>query len=284
MNFTYLKYFFDAVRLGGITLSAKANFVTQSAISQGIKKLEGTLKRQLITHKRNNIKLTREGELLFQSCKELFLKFEELNNLFENEQKIYRGKVEFACFYSVAVSLLPDAIAKFHKFAPEVTPVFVTGGPDIVKDALKKGKVEFGILMDQSDLFAYDHEVIRSGYFKVYESVSRLKDAPIENCIFAQPMPEVHTIKSAFKKNYGKDLATHLEVTSWEVAVNLVISNVGVSFFPDYLAEVPYREKLIRESNLTYDPIPYSLYAVKPKNELLSKNAQLFLQCLKVKR
>lgn len=40
LNLTYLKYFFDAVELGSLTASAKANFVTQSAISQGIIKLE----------------------------------------------------------------------------------------------------------------------------------------------------------------------------------------------------------------------------------------------------
>lgn len=281
MNLTYLKYFFDAVRLGGITVSAKANFVTQSAVSQGIKKLEASLKKQLITHKRNRIKLTREGELLFGSSRDLFRQFEELNNLFEKDQTTYRGKVEFACFYSVAVSLLPAALAKFQKIAPQVRPTFITGGPEIVEDALKRGKVEFGILMDHGDLFAYDRELIHRGHFKIYESVKRSLKDPIQNCIFAKPMPEVYALKSSFKKNYGRELISHLDVTSWEVAVNLVMSNVGVGFFPDYLAEVPYRKKLLRESNLAYDPIPYSLYAVVPKGEILSKNAKLLLECLK---
>lgn len=70
-----------------------------------------------------------------------------------------------------------------------------------------------------------------------------------------------------------------MQISSWEVIVNLVLSDVGVGLIPDYLARAPYRQKLLRPSKIIYDPVPYSLYAIYPKGEELSKNARAFLTC-----
>ena len=53
----YLKYFIDAAESNSVSESAKKNFVTQSCVSQGIKKLEQTLKVDLTMHLRNRFKL-----------------------------------------------------------------------------------------------------------------------------------------------------------------------------------------------------------------------------------
>jgi len=219
---------------------------------------------------------------LFASCKQLFRYVDDIHTSFAEGDKTYKGKVEFACYYSFAVSFLPKPLAKFQQLAPKVTAKFLTGPHDYVKSVLKEGKVEFGILMDASnDLAPYDCEPIHSGFFGVYESIERNPKEPIDRCIFTQTNTEVQTIKNAYKNNYKKELQTHMEVSSWEVLVNLIISNVGVGLFPDYLANVPYRKKYLRLSRLKYDPIPYTLFAVIPKGEELSKNALLLLNCLK---
>ena len=280
-NLTYLKYFFDAIVKGGITASAKENFVTQSAVSQGIIKLENHFKRKLLTHKRNSIKLTPEGEMLFASAKQLFRYIGEINDTFVEGDHAYKGKVEFASYYSIVVSLLPRPLAKFQKIAPNVATKFITGRHEIVRDAIKKGSVEFGILMDSEELSAFDCELVHSGYFHVYESSDRPINEPVTKCIFTDPHPEVFSLKKSFKKNYGKELHTHMEVGSWEVIANLVISNVGVGLFPDYLAHVPYRQAFLRQSQIEHDPIPYNLFAVAPKGEELSKNAKLLVECIR---
>ena len=42
-NVNHLKFFFDAASLGSVSKAAKKNYVSQSAISQGIKNLENVL-------------------------------------------------------------------------------------------------------------------------------------------------------------------------------------------------------------------------------------------------
>lgn len=281
LNLTYLKYFYDAARYESITASAKENFVTQSAISQGIMKLENFFQKKLLTHRRNSIKVTPEGQILFESSKRIFRCVDEVKGSLDSMHTTYTGKVEFACYHSVAVSLLPKPLAKFQELAPQVKPSFLIGRPELIMNWLKQGKVELGILSDNQDLISFDHESLYSGFFGVYQSKERPLKKPIDKCIFTESGPEIYSLKESYRKNYGKELESQMEVSSWEVLVNLVLANMGVGLFPDYLAKVPYREPLLRLCKLKYDPIPYSLYAVFPKGEELSKNAQLLLKCFK---
>ncbi len=59
LNLIYLKYFCDAVKHGSVSGSARENFVSQSAISQGIIQLEKSLGKELMTHQANRFKPTR---------------------------------------------------------------------------------------------------------------------------------------------------------------------------------------------------------------------------------
>jgi len=61
LNLTYLKFFHDAALSGSVSESAKRNFVTQSAISQAISKLEEDLGVSLCQHKKQKFKLTEAG-------------------------------------------------------------------------------------------------------------------------------------------------------------------------------------------------------------------------------
>ncbi|WP_232086084.1 LysR family transcriptional regulator [Candidatus Protochlamydia amoebophila] len=60
-------------RQKSISKAAKENFVSQSAISQAIHKLEITLGKQLITHEKKRFQLKIDGLLLLDKCKQIFL-------------------------------------------------------------------------------------------------------------------------------------------------------------------------------------------------------------------
>src|SRR5271163_2451995 len=96
-NITFLCYFFSAGQAKSISKAAKENFVSQSAISQAISKLEIALEKQLITHEKNRFQLTADGLLLLEKCKELFTVFSEMEDAFNEAEGIFKGKLTFAC-------------------------------------------------------------------------------------------------------------------------------------------------------------------------------------------
>ena len=74
-NIHFLKYFYSAGKHLSMSKAAAENFVTQSAISQGIHKLELELGIQLISSRKNKLELTSDGELLLDKCENIFSLF-----------------------------------------------------------------------------------------------------------------------------------------------------------------------------------------------------------------
>ena len=90
-NLTFLRYFLSAAQSKSISKAAKENFVSQSAISQAIRKLETALSKQLITHEQNRFQLTADGELLLEKSKEVFTIFSEIEDSFNDSLTLRTG-------------------------------------------------------------------------------------------------------------------------------------------------------------------------------------------------
>lgn len=118
MNLFFIKYFYDTVKLKSVTAAANANHVTQSAISQGIAQLEKSLSVSLLTHKRNSIKVTTEGETLFQWSRTMLREIEDLKSRLKANQNEYVGRLSFACSHSdLFFRGLDFVLIKNHKAA-----------------------------------------------------------------------------------------------------------------------------------------------------------------------
>ena len=275
LSLLQIRYFYDTVRLKSVSQAAKFNCVTQSAVSQGIFKLEKLLKIQLLTHCRNKIKVTAKGEQFFQHCQTVIQSMKELEHAVFDASNEYFGQITFACSHSIAQSILNKVFQQFKAQAPQVYVKMLLGHTGIIKEWIKQGRVEFGLILDNDDLMMLDCETLYSGNFTVFQSIDRDESIPID-CIFPEPRAEIFTIKKYFHDRYKKELKTSLEVNSWEVIANLVEMDIGFGFFPDYLMLNPMRRQLIKPCHLDISPIPYQLMLALPKNEQLSRNGQLF--------
>ena len=85
MDIHHLKIFFEACNEKSFTKAAKKLFISQSAVSIQIKKLEYTLGLQLIERNSKNFKLTFAGKELFKMSQDVFEKISRM----ENEMKKY---------------------------------------------------------------------------------------------------------------------------------------------------------------------------------------------------
>src|SRR5574338_1136819 len=172
INLTYLKYFCDAIKLGSVSASARANFVTQSAISQGIAKLERDLNTTLITHQQNRFKATHEGHIVFEQSKEIFNK---ITTIQENLSDDSIGRLEFACTHSFALGMLPEKLKQLQKIAPKLQINFRLGHTDKIKEWLKLGVIDFGICIDNEDFSGFDCSKLYEGKHQLYAD-KRLKN------------------------------------------------------------------------------------------------------------
>lgn len=277
MNLYFLKYFHDTVKLKSVTEAACVNHVTQSAISQGIHQLEKTLGVSLLTHRRNAIQVTSEGDAVFEWSCSILRQVDYFKSSLKASPNEFSGQLTFACSHSLALSMLPELLAKLQKQAPLVVPKVIFGHTGLIKTWIKQGEVEFGLVLDNDDLSSFSLEPIYSGAFRFFQSYSRPKNQPITSCIFPPARAEVHLIKQLFLKKFGFDIRTEMEICSWEVISRLIGMTTSVGFIPDYVAFCSDKRDQICRSDIDIN-IPYSLYAAYPQGEELSRNAKLFLE------
>lgn len=76
MDLNQLKTFYHLVQTKNYSKCAKRLFVTQSAVSHAIRKLETGLDKKLIQRNGSEFALSSEGELLFESCERIFSELE----------------------------------------------------------------------------------------------------------------------------------------------------------------------------------------------------------------
>ncbi len=66
INLEYYKMFYYVAKLKSITLAAEELFISQPAVSQGIKQLEGSIGGNLFFRTSKGVSLTPEGEVLYK--------------------------------------------------------------------------------------------------------------------------------------------------------------------------------------------------------------------------
>lgn len=146
INLEYYKIFYYVAKYGGITLAAEKLSISQPAVSQAVKHLEGELGCTLFVRTSKGVRLTKEGEMLFSYVGrgyETILagekKLAEMLNLEQGELCVGASDMTLQ-FY-----LLPY-LEQFHERYPGIR-VTVTNAPTPETLAhLGDGRIDFGIV------------------------------------------------------------------------------------------------------------------------------------------
>jgi DNA-binding transcriptional LysR family regulator len=271
LNLLYLKYFYDAVRSGSISQSARFNHVSQSAVSQGIIKLEVGLNTTLISHQPNRFRLTEDGKKLFESSKKIF------RAITQSEEELSQNKevtLTFACTHSFALCCLSPYIQKAKVHLPHIRFNIRLGQYFAIKEMIRKGVVDFGILVDNDDLTSFDCYKIMQGQYRLWVSKEIKNERALHFLLDNEERKETNLLKANYKSLFKKELPVLMEVSSWAVCMQLVQKGLGVGLAPDYVAHDTHAIKPVFSK---LNPGSYTLYAVFEKNNTPSCHAQAFL-------
>lgn len=272
-NLVNLKYFFDVVKTGSFAESAKYNHVSQSAISQAVGKLEGALQCQLFSHQPGRCKATEKGMQLFEEACELFQQLQRIENCITEQEG---GSITFACTHSFAIGLLPEYLKQTRKIFPQLKVNFQLGHYCDIKEWLKKGIIDFGILIDNDDLSLFDCKKIHQGHFLLYAAKQHKDISSLGFLLDSDVRKETNLLKQYFLEKYKKELPVMMEISSWEVIANLTEAGLGIGLFPDYVARKRKSRLKIVFSELK--PTSYTIYAIFKKNKSQNPNALKFCE------
>lgn len=273
-NISFLRYFYAAAKNGSMSKAAEKTFVTQSAISQGISKLEIELGKQLITHSRNSFQLTTDGKILLEKCEEIFSLISELEDIFNEEHGQYKGKLVLATSYSFGISLLPAFYKKLFDRYPEVQPILKLGHTGLIREFVRKGEVDFGIVLVNEDLPGFDSQEIFHGEYRLYQAKKSNK-TKINRLIISEDKREDNLLVDYLRKS-NTLLPPIMEALSWQVIAGMVEQGLGIGFLPDYVANTHH----LKPFDYKIPKIPYRIMAISRKNKELTRNAKMFIHLM----
>lgn len=147
--FAFVRYY------GGVGAAAKHLHVTQSAVSQSLKKLELELGTLLFTRLHKELVPTREGEALFALVWPFLERLEGgVTELLRGQEGPW-GKLRVGAPVEFGQGTLPAIFAAFRAAHPEVFFTLELGHPTVLLPALREGRLDFCF----ADIFAHKWEL-----------------------------------------------------------------------------------------------------------------------------
>ena len=288
-NLEYYRTFLMTANLLSFTKAANALYLTQSAVSQTIKKLENELSCVLFDRTPHGLKLTKEGELLYGHVKKAF---EELK---AGENRIIEGKgareLKIGATETSLRYILPPVIKEYKEIEQETFITF--SGSTTLKtcEYLETGEIELAVLIDPlPEGYSFLLEEIgtmqdvcaaASDYeIRTEESLtmSELSDYPL---ITVSPENNVRRFYDSLFAEKGAIPAPSYVVKSTGLILPLVQSGLGIGIIPEsYVREGIEKGEL--KQIMTKETFPErKIYAAVRSGARLSEQAGIFLELLK---
>lgn len=140
------RVFSNLVETRSFSKAARMNSITQSAVSQQLKTMERHFKVLIVDRSQKQFRLTREGQKLYDSAKDILHRYEKLNCELLEMKKVISGNIHIATIYSIGLHELPPYIKRFLQKYPSVNVRVEYRRSNLVYDDIMHNAVDLGLV------------------------------------------------------------------------------------------------------------------------------------------
>lgn len=238
-----LRAFCFAARTGSISLAAEELFLSQPSVTLQIQALEREMDITLFERRGPNIKLTPEGEILYQLADPLVEGIDKLQESFAAHYgKLESGELNIAAGESTILYILPEPIKRFAEAYPRIRIKLhnVTGRDGMAMLRADEADFAVGSMLEVPEDIIYRPSV-------TYDTVLITpQDHPLagrenirlqEISPYGLILPPRHlstwgTVKTVFSQ-HNVSFQVSLEAGGWEVIKKYVELGLGISIVSD---------------------------------------------------
>lgn len=156
IKFHQIRAFVEVAREGSIRGASRALAVSQPALTKAIKELEEGLSAQLFVRRSQGVALTDNGESFYQHASLILEELRAAQDELLQRQGEQAGQINIGLGASVARSLMPSVICRFHQQHPQVKVRIMEGQLLAMINELRQGELDFTINTYYPG--PYDHE------------------------------------------------------------------------------------------------------------------------------
>ena len=144
LNLYYI--FYITAISGNISNAAKKLYISQPAVSKAISKLESNLEVTLFTRSSRGVKLTQEGEILFEQLKEAFHSIEKGEDDLKRSMQYGMGKLSIGVSTTLCKYVLLPTLPRFIKENPYVKLSISCQSTNNTLAALEHEELDIGLV------------------------------------------------------------------------------------------------------------------------------------------
>lgn len=294
MEIRVLRYFLAIAREESITGAANSLHITQPTLSRQIKDLEDKLGQKLFVRGSHRISLTAEGMLLRKRAEEIISLVDKTQQEFFSMKGNLSGDIYIGGGETEAMNYVASVCHELQNDYPDIHYHLYSGNAEDVTERLNKGLLDFGLLIQPTDITKYDYLHIPA---KDSWGVIMLKDSPLAQkneinvhdlanlpLIFSRQVLQSRMETNELAKWFGDEWKNLHIVTTFNLVYNAAVmakQGIGYVVTLDKLADTS------DSSPLCFRPlspkIESGLDIVWKKYQIFSPAAELFLNKLKEK-
>ncbi len=285
MELRVLRYFLTVAREQTISGAAQTLHLSQPTLSRQMLDLEEELGVTLFLRGNRKITLTEEGMLLRKRAEQISDLVRKTEEDLAAAEDAVRGTICIGAGESHTFRTLAKSIRELLTDQPGIRIDLFSGNAEDVTERLDKGLLDFGLLIEPTDVSTYDY--LRLPVADRWGLIMR-KDSPLAALDAIQPedlkdLPLVYSRRALQGGQLSSWLQTPLEklnlVASYNLIYNaslLVEEGVGYAFSLEHLVET------MGSSRLCFRPLKPTLesqvHLVWKKFQIFSRPSELFLE------
>jgi LysR family cyn operon transcriptional activator len=145
MLLRHIRYLMAVAEHGSFTRAALALHVSQPALSQQIRQLEGQMGTQLLDRSGRAVRPTDAGEAFLAYARRALGELEAGNRAVRDVQDLSSGMLRIACAPSFSAYLMAPLAQHFHDRYPGITLSLVERAQEDIEAALRLDRIDLGI-------------------------------------------------------------------------------------------------------------------------------------------
>lgn len=236
--------------------TSRACFISPSALSRQIMRLEEELDEVLFVRDNRQVRLTRSGEIFREHARRVLAELEKAGDMLRREKQELQGRIRMFCSVTACYSILPDIVPGFRERHPQVhldlktgdaasaIPTVISGDTDVAVAALPDnlpGALAFKEITTTPLTFIAPADGAPGFTGRSAEEVA-WNSVPL---ILSEKEPSRRRVEDWFRAR-GVNPAVRSFVSGNEAIIAMVSLGLGVGVVPDLVAEKsPVRAEVV---------------------------------------
>lgn len=285
MNLRDFEVFKTIAECGSYSKASEQLFIAQPSLSKTIQRMEKRLGVTLFDRSNRIIRLTDEGQLVYEKAIFVLQQMTELDEQLSDFDRHIRGALKVGLPQIIGTFFFPQVAKVFSKKYPEVTLSIVEEGGLSVEKLVEKHEVDVAFVVLPAKSQELEERLIFEAPFVACLPVDHaLKDASQITLAQLQQdawilFDETFALRQVVLDSCSKEQFTPIvaySTTQWDLLMAFVYRGLGVAIVPRPLADLCAPNIIVIKA-ISSQYIPWKIGVVVKKNRYKTRALQAFL-------